>query len=891
MKTMRAVLGCGLGVMLWGASPSEAGPSLPVTKPPVQLPTLMTGPPGDSTAAQGQWFIDGGGIESVRTNEFYDDVLGGLAGANAITGYVDSIVYQFGPGSPILAFSILATIHNDAALGAEWSAGSNRHGESLNYQELPYVGPLVDARLVAEFAVADTNALPPVFSGPYVDRQPYVEAANEDLWAWYCWNPADPDPGHKPSGNYFVPAWEFGTIPVGQSATRKLSFTVSGGGLPPLDARYLPIVQSFALTNDVLLNRTLSLKISTWIETLALDTLQQEEPPARLSDVSVFHNRFEEEPEVLDFGDAPDQPYPTLLANDGARHVVVPGIYLGAVIDAEADGQPDATATGDDLANLKDEDGVTFLNGWVAGQVATVQVVASVSGIVSAWVDFDANGSWGDFGENVLAGMPVVAGTNVMVVNVPTSSNSVSTFARFRYTTLPVAMTFTGLVANGEVEDYALAIQPAAEEALDFGDADDSPFASIYPTLLANNGARHVIVPGVFLGAAIDAEADGQPDGTATGDDNNPPAGLDDEDGVGLPSVLVAGATVPVSVVASVPGFLNAWIDWNGNGTWSDPGEQVFVNYPLAPGPNPVLLSAPLPPAFVSGGPQSRWRFTTYPPAAPSYAGAESDGEVEDYEVRLQVLDFGDAPDPAYPTLLANDGARHLIPAAPIYYLGATAPDLDPDGQPTAAVDGDDASGVDDEDGVVVPSGAPLVRGDASAALVVNCSTAGGFLNAWLDFDGNGSWADAGEQIAADRAMPAGFSALVFGIPAQAWVGPVVGRFRFSSLTGLSYTGYASDGEVEDHVFTIYQQGPDTNNFEITNIVYAATNQATIWWVGDTNAIYETQYILDLPSTSSPPWTPWGAWVTGDPLMQVDTNAAETAKHYRVVAPFSPPPP
>jgi hypothetical protein len=72
-----------------------------------------------------------------------------------------------------------------------------------------------------------------------------------------------------------------------------------------------------------------------------------------------------------------------------------------------------------------------------------------------------------------------------------------------------------------------------------------------------------------------------------------------------------------------------------------------------------------------------------------------------------------------------------------------------------------------------------------------------------------------------------------------------VGRFRFSSLTGLSYTGYASDGEVEDHVFTIYQQGPDTNNFEITNIVYAATNQATIWWVGDTNAIYETQYILD----------------------------------------------
>jgi hypothetical protein len=30
--------------------------------------------------------------------------------------------------------------------------------------------------------------------------------------------------------------------------------------------------------------------------------------------------------------------------------------------------------------------------------------------------------------------------------------------------------------------------------------------------------------------------------------------------------------------------------------------------------------------------------------------------------------------------------------------------------------------------------------------------------------------------------------------------------------------------------------------------------------------------------------------VTGAALRQVDTNAAETAKHYRVVAPYSPPP-
>ncbi len=898
MKTMRAFAGCGVGLLLWGTCCCEGAPSLSVTKPPVQLPTLMTGPPIDPTAAQGQWFVDTNGVETVRTNEFHDETAGGL-GANAITGYVDNVVYQLGPGTPIQGFSIQATIHNDTTVTAGWAAGANSHGESRprDLAEMPYVGPLVDVKLAAEFAIGDTNKLPLAFNypvGPYREGgTPYIEAINEDQWGWYCWNPEDPDPEHRPSGGYFVPTWDFGTIPLGQSATRQLVFVVVPPGLQPADPRYLAIVASYVGTNDVLMNRSPSLKISTWIDDIALDlgAQQEEPPPLRLSDVSVFHNPFKEDEEALDFGDAPDAPYPTLLANDGARHVVVPGIYLGALIDSEPDGQPDASATGDDLANLADEDGVAFLNNWVAGQVATVQVVAATSGIVSAWVDFDLNGSWGDFGENVLAGMPVVAGTNVMVVNVPASSSNGSTFARFRFTTLPVAMTYTGLVANGEVEDYALSILPAEETALDFGDADDSPLAPIYPTLLVNNGARHVVVPGVFLGATVDAEPDGQPDGTATGDDNNPPAGLNDEDGVGLPPVLVAGATVPVPVVASVPGFLNAWIDWNGNGTWSDPGEQVFTNQPLAPGPNPLLLSAPLPPVFASGGPQSRWRFTTYPPAAPAYTGAETDGEVEDYEVLLQVLDFGDAPDPAYPSWLANDGARHLIPTAPVYYLGATAPDLDPDGQPTAAADGDDLAGIDDEDGVSVPSGAPLVRGDASAALVVNCSTAGGYLNAWLDFDGNGSWADAGERIAADRAMPAGFSALVFSIPAGARVGPTIGRFRFASGTGLSYVGYAADGEVEDHEFTIYQHAPDTNTFWITNVAHTATNQITIEWMGDTNAVYETQYIFDLPSTASPPWTAWGPWVSAPPLQQVDTNATTTAKHYRVVAPFSPPPP
>ena len=54
-------------------------------------------------------------------------------------------------------------------------------------------------------------------------------------------------------------------------------------------------------------------------------------------------------------------------------------------------------------------------------------------------------------------------------------------------------------------------------------------------------------------------------------------------------------------------------------------------------------------------------------------------------------FDFGDAPAP-YPTTLAEDGPRHEA-IGPT--LGA-ARDAEPDGQPTAAADGDGA----DEDGV-----------------------------------------------------------------------------------------------------------------------------------------------------------------------------------------------
>ncbi len=69
-----------------------------------------------------------------------------------------------------------------------------------------------------------------------------------------------------------------------------------------------------------------------------------------------------------------------------------------------------------------------------------------------------------------------------------------------------------------------------------------------------------------------------------------------------------------------------------------------------------------------------------------------------------------------------------------------------------------------------------------------------------MDFSGNGSWV-ASEQIYTNAPVGAGVTVLPgFTVPAAATLGNMVSRFRISSATGLSFTGLAGDGEVEDYV-------------------------------------------------------------------------------------------
>ena len=122
---------------------------------------------------------------------------------------------------------------------------------------------------------------------------------------------------------------------------------------------------------------------------------------------------------AFDFGDAPDPTYPTLSASDGAGHVVGGGLYLGALIDAEADGQQNGGARDATDADGDDEDGVTFTSGVIPGMTATVDVVASAAGLLNAWIDFNADGDWSDPGEQVFQDLALAAGTNDLSFMVP----------------------------------------------------------------------------------------------------------------------------------------------------------------------------------------------------------------------------------------------------------------------------------------------------------------------------------------------------------------------------------------------------------------------------------------------------------------------------------------
>lgn len=149
-----------------------------------------------------------------------------------------------------------------------------------------------------------------------------------------------------------------------------------------------------------------------------------------------------------------------------ALHSVVPNIRMGATNDGEATSIFSATANGDGA----DDNGVTIptLRSGTAATipVAVVQTAAN-QGRLQGWVDWNADGDFADAGERIATDLQLAAtsGTINVPVTVPPGAALTPTMARFRWSSI------AGLDANaaafdGEVEDYTLTVQPAADLSL-----------------------------------------------------------------------------------------------------------------------------------------------------------------------------------------------------------------------------------------------------------------------------------------------------------------------------------------------------------------------------------------------------------------------------------------
>jgi hypothetical protein len=111
----------------------------------------------------------------------------------------------------------------------------------------------------------------------------------------------------------------------------------------------------------------------------------------------------------------------------------------------------------------------------------------------------------------------------------------------------------------------------------DWGDLPDTGAGTDllnYETTAANNGPYHVIVSGLFLGASVDEETDGQASSDALGD------GADEDAFVfGSNLNLVPGITISLPInITNMTGstaHFEMWIDWNGDGDFDDTGEMV----------------------------------------------------------------------------------------------------------------------------------------------------------------------------------------------------------------------------------------------------------------------------------------------------------------------------
>ncbi|ELS01824.1 hypothetical protein Xen7305DRAFT_00015300 [Xenococcus sp. PCC 7305] len=563
---------------------------------------------------------------------------------------------------------------------------------------------------------------------------------------------------------------------------------------------------------------------------------------------------------ATDYGDAPDTGtgtgtgnYQTTENDDGAAHIIVADLSIGSTAaDADDGTLQNNAATADNNDGTDDEDGVDFSavdNLRVVDSAYSIDVdVINTTGndaVLLGWIDFDQSGTF-DSDEAVTATYSSNGGalqTQTLTWNtIPSDILPGTTYARFRIsndtTTLTTSYS-TGLLSSGEVEDYQITI-----DAADYGDAPDiasGTSAGDYATTATDDGAAHGIDNNLRLGANLDADSGTLQNDDADADDTD--GSPDDEDGVTSTLTDIATGDTSYSITLDVfndtgsDAKLIGWIDFDRSGTF-DSDEAVIRTIPTSGTSSSQALrwdtnGNGFTSSDISEGiTYARFRLSTDTTTlTTSYStGALTDGEVEDYQLNIIGVDYGDAPDDGfvgnsagdYQTTEGNTGASHII--VDDLYLGGLV-DADNGTLEDRDAIADDNDNTDDEDGVTFNN--ILNKNDTSYSVnlvVTNETGSDAKLVGWIDFDQDGDF-EATEAVTQTISHAIGGQNTTLDWTGLSGIvgGTTYARFRLTADASLDLgniqnsdsIGQFDSGEVEDYQLPVqggvdYGDAPDT---------------------------------------------------------------------------------
>lgn len=565
-----------------------------------------------------------------------------------------------------------------------------------------------------------------------------------------------------------------------------------------------------------------------------------------------------------DLGDAPSSYGRALHAMPQVPTEAVPR-YLGAnpPDDDAAGNEYSANADHDDNTGTADEDGViipNFAPGQTKPVTVTVDEPATGGTYLQAWMDWNHNGGF-DNGERIANNVADNGngdqdnqnGTITLNVAAPSNASPGTTIARFRWSS-EQSLGATGNAADGEVEDHAFNVVnlvscPTGSTATGSGLASSGsgPYRGSIYWLDWSCGSRDHFSPGATVAKTwrfgpleiratlrdLNADLNIYRAGDWSGDKLDDlysgvnPIGLANPSGQETSfnvdwEVYFNSHRVDANIIVADAEDTDdgEFLQWNTDG---DPW-RVFAVWP----------GSDLQVRFGNGA--RHLRLSSLPGNGEGTLLAMSEGVGGTHHVIhgsgiqatafgvFVAVDYGDLPE-GYPEsgghfLLheasggdqptsdtdANTLTLAAVSARPPY-LGELPPDGEGGAQHAVNADADGP----EEDGVTFPNLVPGSTVNLTVKITEN-TPGSGYLQGWIDWNQDGDFGDAGEQVALnvrdndtqDTDGTAGTIALPVWVPPGAVRGTSYARFRFADAPDLNAGGIiAYGGEIEDSKVTI----------------------------------------------------------------------------------------